>query len=78
MASANLTAAQRDKFAPTALGDGSFPIPSVLFLRKAVQSFGRCPESKRAALVDHIRARANALGASDLDWVKNFLAAHST
>lgn len=76
---ASISADQRDKWKAdgVTLADGSFPIPSVNFLRRAIQSFGRCPPSKRAALVAHIRRRAKALGASDLDWVKNFLASRS-
>jgi hypothetical protein len=79
LAAANISQNQRDRWASqgVTLGDKSFPIPSVAFLRRAIQSFGRCPPDKRQALVAHIRKRAKALGASNLDWVKNFLAAHS-
>lgn len=77
LAAATLTAAQRDDMAPAAMDDKSYPIPTVAYLRRAVQSFGRAPESTRAALVAHIATRAKALGASDLGWVKNFLAAHT-
>jgi hypothetical protein len=51
--------------------DDSFPIPNVDYLKRAIQSFGRCPPAKRAALKAHIKARANALGATNLipdDW----------
>lgn len=79
LASANISQGQRDKMQSqgATMNDGSFPIPSVKFLRKAIQSFGRCPPDKRDALVAHIRAKAKALGASDLPWVKNFVQAHS-
>lgn len=78
LAAANLTSTQRDKMSGTAMDDKSYPIPTVAYLRKAIMSFGRAPVSKRPALVAHIRDRAKALGASDLDWVKNFLAKHSS
>jgi hypothetical protein len=80
LAAANISQSQRDRWKSdgVTLQDGSFPIPSVAFLRRAIQSFGRCPPEKRSALVAHIRRRAKALGASNLDWVRNFLAAHSS
>lgn len=79
LAPASISQAQRDKYKAqgVTLADGSFPIPNVGFLHRAVMSFGRCPPEKRAALVRHIRSSAKRLGASDLDWVKNFLASHS-
>jgi hypothetical protein len=78
LAAANISQGQRDKFQSqgVTMGDGSFPIPSVLYLRKAIQSYGRCPPDKRQALVAHIKKRADALHADGLVWVKNFLAAH--
>jgi hypothetical protein len=78
LAAANLTAADRDKFKTqgVSLPDGSFPIPSVLFLRKAIQSFGRVRPDDRNRLVEHIRQSADRLHADGLLWVKNFLAAH--
>lgn len=60
-----------------ALGDGSFRIPNVSFLRKAIQSYGRCPPEKRDALVNLVRKRARDLGAIQLDWVQNFLKQHT-
>lgn len=58
----------REKMAKkgTALPDGSYPIPDVEFLKKAIQSFGRAPEEKRAAVKAHIKRRARALGREDL------------
>jgi hypothetical protein len=76
-AAADLTADQRKQMAPTAMPSGAYPIPTVAFLRKAIQSFGRCRPDQRDALVEHIRDRAKALGASDLLWVRNFLQAHT-
>lgn len=78
LAEANISTDQRDKWKAqgASLPDGSFPIPSVLYLRKAIQSYGRCPPSKRQALVNHIKKRADALHADGLQWVRNFLAAH--
>lgn len=52
-----------------ALPDGSFPIPSVAFLKKAIQAFGRA--KNKAAAKAHIIKRARALGRTDLlpdDW----------
>jgi len=79
LAPAHISQDQRDKYKSqgVTLPDGSFPIPNVDYLHRAVQSFGRCPPGKRAALVSHIRSSAKRLGASGLDWVKNFLASHS-
>jgi len=61
-----------------ALPNGSFRIPNVAFLRKAIQAYGRCPEPDRAALVNLIRKRARELGAIQLDWVQSFLTSHTT
>lgn len=78
LAEANLTADQRDKMKSVSLkGSGAYPIPNVLYLRKAVMAFGRCRPDDRAALVAHIKARAAALGADKLPWLVNFLKAHS-
>lgn len=54
----------------------SVPIANVKILRGSVLSYGRCPPSKRDALVANIRSSAEALGASDLPWLKNFLASN--
>lgn len=73
------TAASRRQAAKTgvALPDGSFPIPDQKHLRMAMQAFGRCPPEKRAALVNHIRTRARALGAIAADDVQQFLTDHA-
>jgi hypothetical protein len=47
-----------------ALPDGSFPIPSVAFLRKAIHAFGRAGDKAKAKA--HIIKRARALGATNL------------
>lgn len=58
----------RAKFADsgTALPDGSYPIPDVDALRRAIQSFGRSPMAKREMVREHIQRRAKALGRTDL------------
>lgn len=55
---------KRDQYAEqgVAMRDGSYPIPDKDHLHKAIQAFGRAPESKRSALKRHIRRRAKALG----------------
>lgn len=50
----------------TAMPDGSYPIPNVAFLKKAIQAFGRAPLAKRDAVKAWIKKRAAALGASGL------------
>jgi len=47
-----------------ALPDGSFPIPNVAYLKKAIQAFGRAKNP--AAAKAHIIRRARALGRADL------------
>jgi len=47
-----------------ALPDGSFPIPNVAFLRKAIHAYGRAGNKARAKA--HIIRRARALGATNL------------
>lgn len=52
-----------------AMPDGSFPIPDVMSLKRAIKAIGRAkdPEAVKA----HIKRRAKALGATDLipdDW----------
>ncbi|HXJ27402.1 MAG TPA: hypothetical protein VNH17_16935 [Streptosporangiaceae bacterium] len=77
LAAANLNQSQRDQLASTSLdGGGSWPIPNIKFLRKAIMSFGRARPDDREKVVAHIAARAKALGALHLDWVANFLKAH--
>lgn len=53
-----------------ALGDGSFPIPTVDYLKRAIRSVGRAPASKRPALKALIRKRAKELGAANTPGVK--------
>lgn len=53
------------------LPDGSFPIPDVAHLKKAIKAFGRANPSKRGKVKAHIKSRARALGREDLipdDW----------
>jgi len=77
LAEANLNQSQRDKLASTSLnGGGSWPIPNVQYLRRAILSFGRARPDDRPKVVAHIAARAKALGAEDLPWVDNFLKSH--
>jgi hypothetical protein len=80
LAAADISAAQRKAYQDqgVSMPDGSFPIPNIGFLRNAIMSFGRCPPGQRSALVAHIKSRAAALNASNLDWVKNFIDAKSS
>lgn len=73
LASREFSSDVRKKYAESgiAMPDGSFPIPDKGALRRAIQAFGRAPESKRAAVKAHIKRRARALGATDMlpkDW----------
>lgn len=73
LASRTFSSDTREKYADkgTAMDDGSYPIPDKDALRRAIQSFGRAPENKKAAVKAHIKRRAKALGATDLipdDW----------
>jgi hypothetical protein len=45
-----------------AMPDGSFPIPNLDFLKRAIRSIGRTPPGKRASVVAWIKKRASALG----------------
>lgn len=65
-------AAGRKKLAKArdALADGSFPIPDVPYLKKAIRAVGRAPASKRPALKALIRKRAKELGALNAPGVK--------
>jgi hypothetical protein len=65
-------AASRKKLAKAgnALGDGSFPIPDVPYLRKAIRSVGRAPASRRPALKALIVKRARELKAASATGVK--------
>lgn len=76
-------AAGRRKLAAqgNALKDGSFPIPDVPYLKKAIRSVGRAPASKRPALKALIRKRAAELKATNAPGVKGtwpFQAANDT
>jgi len=66
-------AASRKKLAAQdqALPDGSFPIPSVPYLVKAIRSVGRAPASKRPALKALIVKRAKQLKATNAPGVRN-------
>lgn len=76
-------AAARKKLAKAgdALPDGSYIIPDVPYLKKAIRSVGRAPASKRPALKALIRKRARELGAMNEPGVKGtwaFQAANDT
>ena len=45
-----------------ALPDGSYPMPDCDAVRRAIDSYGRAPESHRAALRRLIRKRNDELG----------------
>ena len=47
-----------------AMMDGSFPIPDVMSLKRAIKAVGRSKDP--AAAKAHIQKRAKALGATDL------------
>jgi hypothetical protein len=71
-AAANITTAQRDKWAKDGLAfpDGSWPIPNKAYLRRAIQSFGRGNKSDERVKAWIIK-RARALDALDMlpdDW----------
>jgi hypothetical protein len=65
LAAREFSTTSRKKMATTgsAMPDGSYPIPDLDALRRAMQSFGRETPDKRAALKSHIMKRAKALGA---------------
>ena len=52
--------------AGNAMSDGSFPIPNVAYLKKAMRAIGRAPASKRPAVKALIRKRAKELGATGM------------
>lgn len=60
------TTASRRKLAKEgeAMPDGSFPIPNVAYLRKAIRAFGRAKDKAKA--MAWIKRRAKALGATKL------------
>lgn len=69
-------AAGRQKLARkgAALPDGSFPIPNVPYLKKAIRAVGRASAGKRPAIARLIRKRARALGAWNVvkgSWADN-------
>lgn len=49
-----------------ALKDGSFPMPNVAYLKKAIRAVGRASAGKRPALARLIRKRGRELGATDI------------
>lgn len=53
-----------------ALPDGSFPIPNVSYLGKAIRAVGRAAPGKRPALARLIRKRAHELGKAGLAKLK--------
>jgi hypothetical protein len=53
-----------------ALGDGSYPVPTVDYLKRAIRSVGRAPASKRPALKRLILKRARQLKATGAPGVK--------
>lgn len=57
-----------------ALPDGSFPIPNVSYLKKAIRAVGRASAGKRPAIARLIRKRARQLGAWNVvkgSWADN-------
>lgn len=67
-AAAKITADQRKEWAEkgVALSDGSFPVPDLKFLDKAISSWGRAVAAGKAAQVKrHMLKRAKELNASD-------------
>jgi len=65
-------AAGRRKLAKAgnALPDGSFPIPNVSYLGKAIRAVGRAAPGKRPALARLIRKRARQLGSAGMAKLK--------
>lgn len=61
-----------------ALPGGSFPVPDVAHLKKAMKAYGRgtSPE-KRAKVVALIRRAAKKLGVANEQWVRDWLSEHS-
>jgi len=71
LASREFPTSSRKKMASSgsAMPDGSFPIPDIDALKRAIQSIGRAKDP--AAAKAHIKRRAAALGATNLipkDW----------
>ena len=66
LASREFSGGSRKKMAKSgsAMPDGSFPIPDVDALKRAIQSIGRAKDP--AAAKAHIKSRARALGRADL------------
>lgn len=56
--------------AKKALPDGSFPIPNVSYLGKAIRAVGRAAPGKRPALARLIRKRAHELGSAGMAKLK--------
>lgn len=63
-----VSAAQREAWRKQGLTlpDGSFPIPNVSYLKKAIRAFGRQKAGKTAQVKAWIIRRAKALGATKL------------
>lgn len=53
-----------------ALPDGSFPIPNLSYLHKALRAVGRAAPGKRPALARLIRKRARQLGPAGMSALK--------
>lgn len=60
-----------------ALSDGSFPIPNVAYLGKAIRVVGRAAPGKRPALARLIRKRARQLGPAGMAKLKGSWADNS-
>jgi hypothetical protein len=80
LAALDITDNQRQRFVKAGVtlpgSGGAYPIPTVAYLRRAIQSFGRVRPDDRQKLISHIKDRADALNADKLPWVANFLAKH--
>ena len=65
---ADVSIEQRKKYAKRgfALPDGSYPIPDVSHLKKAIQAYGRANPEDRGKVRRHIMKRARGLGRTDL------------
>ena len=67
MAEREFSEAERERLAREghALPDGSYPMPDCDAVRRARQSYGRAPQSHRAALVRKINQRNRELGCGE-------------
>ena len=68
LAALNPTPEERKRWASegVAMPDGSYPIPTVVYLRAAIRSYGRAKPEDRGRVRAHIKKRARALGRADL------------